>query len=584
MCRVRRTLVGALLFLIAQSACSSDELEPCPSFDVADEAPRLLMMRTYVIDPTERAEALADIFTIRGQTVTLRVPIDWHQDPFDNRSWRMWLHALDALKPLLYHYQETGEVEALARARDIALDWIEQNPLGAQGLSEFAWYDMSVALRAVRLSYLHRALEYEKMTTPAQRELLGCAVTRHARWLMDNAHYKVSHNHGLYSDIGLFIAALQLDLHPEADAWRTRARSRFVANVTSTVSTVDGLHLEHSPVYHMLITEAVRLLNFELGLDDDGLTELLDKMTAAASWLVMPDGRVPQFGDTDLGPAVGWAVDNEAAHRGFGVFFDAGTAIYRDEKSYFMTVAWYHSLVHKHADELSFVWAEDGRRLLVDSGRYGFFYDDPGRIYAESSPAHNTLTLDSAFTFSGHEPYGSGVIDAAQSGGWYAVLAENPLLAAPHRRVFAVRPGRWLVVVDQIDAVLCPTTTRRFHFAPALEVVEIDEDAVRLTDAAGSLWLQTAGDPLLLRRVRGQMEPDVQGFTFPAERTWVENTTIELVDDVCGSPMVVVLSVGAVPPAVSVMAAPREVELLIDNERVSLRFADDTLSMSAEAL
>jgi len=553
------------------------------------------MLRPYAVGPAERAEALAGTFIIRDQTVTLLVPIDWHQDPFGNRSWRMYLHALDALKPLLYHYRETGEVEALLRAREIAMDWIEQNVLGAEGLSEFAWYDLCVAYRVVRLSYLHRALEHEQLTTAAQRERLECAITQHGRWLHDNAHYKYSHNHGLFSDIALFIAARQVELHPEAAAWRDRAVSRFTANLISTVSTTDGLHLEHSPGYHTLITEAVRLLNIELGLHDEVLTGLLDKMTAVASWLVMPDGRYPQFGDTNLGPAPDWAVDPEEAYRGFAVFGDAGAAIYRDETSYFMAVAWYHSRVHKHSDELSFVWAEGGRRLVVDSGRFGYFYEEPGRIYAESSPAHSTLTLAPAFDWSDHSPYGSGLLDAASHGGWHAVLAENPLLSdspatvenplAPlrHRRVFAYRPGRWLVVIDQLDADSCPTSTRWFHFAPALEVVEMDGEGVRLDDGLGAVWLQTAGEPLLLRGVRGQLEPKVQGFTFPADRAWVENTTVELVDALCGTPMVVVLSVGDVRPVLSVSRAPDEVELLLDDEWVSLRFADDALSVLAAA-
>jgi len=582
-------MAGALALVLAGSACSSKDLAPCPAFDVAAEAPQLMMIGPYSVDPQECSEALLDTFTIRGETVTLRVPIDWHQDPFGNRSWCMYLHALDALKPLLYHYRETGEVEALTRARDIAFDWLEQNPLGAGGLSEFAWYDMSVAYRAARLSYLHRALEHEQMTTSQEPERLACAVTRHARWLHDNANYKYSHNHGLFSDIALFITARQVDLHPEAAAWRGRATSRFVTNITTTVSEIDGLHLEHSPGYHALITEMVHHLNSDLGLDDDRLTEVHQKMTAAASWLVMPDGRYPQFGDADLAPAAPWAVENEAAHRGFAVFRDAGAATYRDETSYFMAVAWYHSRVHKHSDDLSFVWAEDGRRLVVDSGRYGYFYEEPGRIYAESSPAHNTLTLDPPFAWTTHLPYGSGVLDAAESGDWRAVLAENPLVAQPspfesrHRRVFAYRPGRWLVIVDQLDAAPCPTSTRWFHFAPDLEVDVIVANAVRLTDAVGSVWLQTADEPSEVHQIRGQMEPVVQGFTFPSNRTWVENTTVEVVDTVCGSPMVVVLSVGADRPMFTVTRAPQEVELVLDNERVSLRFAGDTLSVSTDA-
>ena len=94
MATVRHFGAGALLLLMAGSAFSCEKLAPCPAFDVSPDAPLLLMLRPYSPGPAERADALADIFTIRGQTVTLHPPIDWDQDPINNRSWRMNLHAL----------------------------------------------------------------------------------------------------------------------------------------------------------------------------------------------------------------------------------------------------------------------------------------------------------------------------------------------------------------------------------------------------------------------------------------------------------------------------------------------------------
>ncbi|MFH2008675.1 MAG: heparinase II/III family protein [bacterium] len=550
------------------------------------------MIRPYFPTAAERADALLGTFTIRGETVALHVPIDWHQDPFGNRSWRMSLHALEALKPLLVHYQETDEVVALEHARDLALDWIDHNRRGARGLSEFAWYDMAVAYRAARLAYLYRALEYEQLMTADQRKRLGCSVSEHAYWLHDNSNYAYRNNHGLYSDASLFIVAEQLDLHPDADAWRRRATARFVENVTSTVSVQDGVHLEHSPAYHILISEILEQLINELGLGGEQLRALLEKMTAAAPWFVMPDGFYPQFGDTDLGRPSQWVLDAAGEHIGFKAFLDAGAAVYRDDASYFMTTAWYHSVGHKHADETSFVWAENGRRLIVDSGRYGYFYDEPGRSYAVSSPAHNTLTIDPPFRLMFHDPYGSGVIDAATSGGWHAVLLKNPLLSLQplqYRRVFAYRPGRWLVVVDQLMVFgplldyICPTSTRRFHFAPRLEEAQREDSAVLLADDQDSVWLQTAAPPDELRAIRGQTQPTVQGFTFPSERNWVENTAVEIEARVCNEPMVVALSAGEeTRPVLTATTQHNDVYIEIDDQRLRLEYGDDLLTLTVE--
>ena len=435
-----------------------------------------------------------------------------------------------------------------------------------------------MSYRSARLAYLYRALEYEQLLSPEQRERLGCSVSRHARWIHDNANYKYANNHGLYQDAALFVVATQLNRHTEADAWRARATERFVENVNTTVSTLDGLHLEHSPVYHILITELLEELIYGIGLKAVGLPELHQKMREVAPWLIMPDGRYPQLGDTNLRPAPSWAAEKQAEHQGFAVFPHAGAAVYRDAASYFMSVAWYHSRAHKHSDELSFVWAEAGRRVIVDSGRYGYFYDEPGRIYAESSRAHNTLTLDPPFAWSDHVPYGSGIVDTASDGEWYAVLAKNPLLARDHRRVFAYRPGRWLVIVDQLATYpalgQCPASTRRFHLAPSMQVVATTDDAVHAADDVGSVWLQTAPAPAALWTVTGQQEPEIQGYTFPSDRSWVESTAVELVDNLCGVPMVTVFSVGADRPVVSTTRKENSVELQLEGELVSLDFGD----------
>ena len=203
-----------------------------------------------------------------------------------------------------------------------------------------------------------------------------------------------------------------LSLHAEAAAWRQRATTRFPTNISSSVSTIDGLHLEHSPAYHVLITYLLGHLISELGMSDDRLNEMHRTLTATTSWLVMPDGSLPQLGDTSLVAAPQLAVENEAAHRGFAVFYDAGAAIYRDVESYFMTVAWYHRLLHKHADDLSFVWAEGGRRLVVDSGKYGYDYGESGYAYGVSSPAHNTLTLFPPYLFEAFIEAISGLLNS----------------------------------------------------------------------------------------------------------------------------------------------------------------------------
>ncbi len=521
--------------------------------------------------------------------MSLSVPIDWNQDPFGNRSWRMYLHALDAIEPLLVHYDQTKQTVALEQAAAIAEDWIEHNPRGGDGVSEFAWYDMAVSYRAARLAYLYRALVHEHLMTPALTQRLGCALTEHGDWLRDDKNYKFRNNHGLYTDAGLYIVAQQLDRHPRAADWARRATERFIKNVRATVSTTDGVHLEHSPSYHMLITELLDKLINELGIGRDELSPLLDRMRQAAPWFVMPDGKYPQLGDTNLGPAPAWVARVDGDDTGFRAFADAGAAVYRDGASYFATAAWYHSRSHKHSDDGTFVWAERGRRLVVDAGRYGYFYDEPGRVYAESSPAHNTLTLEPPFHWRSRKPYGSGIIDSASTGGWHAVLLTNPMLEdqrASHRRVLAYRPGRHVVVIDQLTASPCPESTRHFHFAPGLAAMDRTATTARLAREADgdTVWLQTAPAPRALRILSGQKQPEVRGFTFPSDRKWIAVADVDVVDARCGEPMVVALSANAAAaPDLAVTAAPGQATVRIGDDELHVLFAGNELTLNVES-
>ena len=47
---------------------------------------------------------------------------------------------------------------------------------------------------------------------------------------------------------------------------------------------------------------------------------------------------------------------------------------------------------HKHADDLGFVLLEEGQDIFVDSGRYGYNYDE-ARNYVLSARAHNGPSL-----------------------------------------------------------------------------------------------------------------------------------------------------------------------------------------------
>jgi len=523
----------------------------------------------------------------QDELVELEPPIDWNQDPFNDRSWRYRLHALVPLGPVLVDYQQSQRSESLDYAVELALDWIAANPLNGNGLSEFTWYDTAVGIRVSFLSYIIAELEKSPGSAdPDTLAVLRCGAVDHAEWLFDDANYKPRHNHGLLEDAGLFVAALNLSEHPRADAWRLKAETRFVDNVTSTFDPVSGLHLEHSPTYHETITETVANLSDEVGLARDELAPLVSRMYDAGGWYVMPDGHLPQFGDTDRRVADEWMVERSDAAVGLGWFPEAGLGVYRESDAYLAFASWHHSTTHKHSDELTFVWAEAGHRIVIDSGRYGYYYNDPERVYAESSPAHNTAYFgDDPFEWRDVKPYGSGMLDHAEADGWVAMLAENRNTKTSdfvHRRALAYKPGVALIIVDVVDGSRCRDAVGHLHFAPGWTAdAGGGGGAGSLASATGDASLSIASNWNDLTFAAGQDDP-IKGFTFPANREAIPIVTATLEgDDACDEPLVTVLTLGDSDTVVIKSAARDQATIQVAGETVTVTIDDDRVTLGS---
>lgn len=515
----------------------ADAWEGRPPDDLVDKIaaagpPELLSIHTLPATEAEISDARAGRFSVVGRPADLTLPVDWHQDPYDDRSWRFWLHSLVVLEPLLQGYEATGDSALLTRAVEICLDWIEQNPLGDRSNSRFAWYDMAVPARAAYMSYLLRAAAVAGVIEPRQAVRLAMAIEEHADWLALRDNYTAGHNHGLYQDTGLYVVARQLPDHPRAGEWRRVARERFEETLRATVAVEEGMHLEHSPAYHVKITELLESF-IALGIGDEKLPGLVERLRANAGWLVMPDGRHPQLGDTDRVKVEDWVLEQAAGREGLASFPDAGLGVVKRPGSYLILAAGYHGRGHKHADELTVSLYDQGRRVLVDAGRYGYYYQDPERIYAVSSRAHNGVEFaGEELVWRGIPPYGSGWLGAGEDGGWYALAADNPLLAGreiSHRRLALYAPGEALVLVDRSAVPETMAVRRYLHFDPKLRPYPTEQDErreLRGSDGFRGWVCDLSPRPVELSMVEGVETPEIQGFTYPDNRVARRSPTL----------------------------------------------------------
>ena len=130
----------------------------------------------------------------------MEFPIDWNpsSEPFNNRSWlfhfNSWLFMDDLLNVEIK--------ENIRFAKDIALDWIRYN-IRDCNTNPFAWYDMAVGCRAIRLAFIiERSIRYDLVTLDELKEL-SLALNLHIKDLCSEDKFSVHSNHGMYQLCGL---------------------------------------------------------------------------------------------------------------------------------------------------------------------------------------------------------------------------------------------------------------------------------------------------------------------------------------------------------------------------------------------
>lgn len=462
---------------------------------------------------------------------SLRPPIPWDDYP---RQFRFLLHAWEPISILLAAHSSSGNQACLEAAADFALDWLQkfQGPAFERGPMEtvseqasnpehFAWYDMAVGMRIYRLAYLAEAIIRGNSRPAEECELLLQSLRFHHEILADPSFFRGHTNHGLYQALAQLAASRRLnDLLP-AGQFQSLARERLLNCLSEHFFIDEGVHAEHSPGYHRMVLGSL-IGASEAGLLGKNQNELLARAEEALMWMIMPNGSLAPFGDTDHGSihcdqsiaercrdphlrhALTTGTLGESPPSGVKAYKTAGYAFARvysrdggadpARASYLAQLAAYHSRVHKHADHLAFVWSEGTIPILTDPGRFGylgrtsrgdglyeqgFWYSDPRRVYVESTRAHNCIEIDAR-----SQPrlktavFGSALVQADFQNG--LVVFDSKIVLRPsmlHRRTLILAPGEFLVVLDWLfDRRGAPHDFRQwFQFAPGWSVNQVGQ-------------------------------------------------------------------------------------------------------------
>jgi hypothetical protein len=518
--------VGAMLSPPRAAGATPEQIAalkaaPCPSTD--------FVLRRASYSDAEVAAARSGSFHVFGEYPRRELvpPVDWKQDPHRDRSWTHYLHAFSWIDPLVYAYAIDGDAGAVGQARDLLLDWIQQNPRGAPGTSPWAWNDKGSGDRAPFLAYFTRAAACEGMLTNGQASTLIDATLDHAEFLMLPENHP-AHNHALFVDLGLAGLARLSGYLPAAEGWFAAARSGFRRTVTARTEPGEGFWLEHSTGYQFLVVSLVE--RFVAIAGDGTFGGLLNRMRWAAGWLVTPAGSQVPYGDSnEEGRVPTWA--KRVAADDNGLFFAprSGLAAVKDRDGYLLVTAAFHNRTHKHADDLGFHLYDRGRDVVTDSGVFSYNLD-AWLGFSRSTDAHSVLTVGRhGFpTFDEGFAYGSGLLAAGTGRGWYAILGRNPLLRkrhVRHRRLFLYRPGRALLVIDRVRARKPRRYRRRIQLAPGLTVRKAKPRRVAFRGGGLAGRIRDAGPRPNLDVVAGHYNPP-RGWSFPRQRQRVARSTL----------------------------------------------------------
>src|SRR5690625_1991200 len=124
-------------------------------------------------------------------------------------------------------------------------------------MNSMAYHDETTAQRVIFISGFITKF-YDHLTEPAKQEII-MQVSEDTQRLQTEEFYSGTNNHGMFQDIAVLVAAeLILDVN-EALTAQDLAFDRL-GHYFASCFTSEGVHIENSPSYHLMVSEYLRKL------------------------------------------------------------------------------------------------------------------------------------------------------------------------------------------------------------------------------------------------------------------------------------------------------------------------------------
>ncbi|EEL48199.1 heparinase II/III family protein [Bacillus mycoides] len=425
--------------------------------------------------------------------------LTWSEDPYNDKTWKFYLHSLEMVGLLVNAYEITSDFRYLDKSRWYIESWLHHNPLSEKGKNEGAWSGHGAANRLINI--LHFWAFYKEADSGVEefKQKITPALIEHGLFLMSDENYE-DYNHGIFQDQALLELGVFFPNLEHSEMWIRKARNRLIERFNKDVSS-SGVHKEHSPSYHVVVMQLFISIKkfmdyYKIDYPEDFTTKL-SLMQDYLAHIVKWDGTIPIIGDTGQGKVLNsvaqdqilsdyWLYRVSKGKKGkifpwnFKSYMDSGIAIFRDDVKnkrnsiYWLYTAAFNSIIHKHADDLSFVLSFGETEYLVDSGKYNYKEKDEYRKYFRSVFGHNSIAVDGkSYALTKEQVGKSYILDSGQKSEYSYVIGQHELYPGiVITRVLIQLHDSALLIHDKIVSEKVHEYTQIFNVGKDVEVLQ----------------------------------------------------------------------------------------------------------------
>ncbi|WP_277305107.1 heparinase II/III family protein [Spongiactinospora sp. TRM90649] len=499
--------------------------------------------------PTSEDVMAGEVSFLGLSPVKVGKDVNWRSDPYKNRSWSMVFHSLRWMGRLVADYETNGNEAYLRRAREIAKDWVRDNPRGGRTTSPFAWQEHPIALRAPALVCLSKHVKEDWLTK---------SLAEHARMLADPRLYEKGHNHGIDQDIAL----LGIGCRYGRSEWSNLAVKRLIETVELDVDAQGALR-EQAPRYATYVHQRLKVAIDDIKACDRKVPSRIStrwqSLESFIAHATQPNGYMVPIGDggADVRP-VGYDDPSQKVKVFGGAGYVFGRSAWdKKEASYYSIRFGPGMKYHGHEDHLGVTYYAQGRDVLVDVG-FDSYENTPYRRWTMSPEAHNVPVVAGA-PFRGRMP--SKLVKSTTGGDRQSYRLTDKAYGVGRTRSVLVNHGEDLMaVLDRADGK--GKISNIWHFAAGLTAAQPKNGRVVLREKGFKATLVQLALPSCrpvngLRVVKGATSP-IQGWVSPS---YLKKTPAPAVlSPASADPLLTIVVPGTADPEVSCSGGKVKVE------------------------